>query len=230
MANRREGDEPATGFGWISGLANLALDLVPGGKFVQRTIAALERQVLEELRARLDRLDRADSALPADDDPAAILTELLDRSTEQSHEEARRAAFVAILRQLVPDEARILSALSDGSGHPVIHVSSASALGSREVVLGNVTSIGQAAGVQLREMTAHYVSRLRELGLVEVAPEDPALAVKYEILESNTEVRDAIAHIERRQRMTKARIVRQTLRATALGRELWAACRSVDAR
>jgi hypothetical protein len=235
VANR--GDEPAAPFGtaWLFGLANLAFDLLPGAKIVQRRLAAIERQILRELRDRLDRIDtgrRAPSPDPAvetgaaTETPAAMLADLLDRSTEQSPEEARRCAFVAILRQLVPDEARILAALSDGGGHPIIHVSGGSTLGaSQRPVLSNVSSIGQAAGVQLREMTAHYVSHLHELGLVELAAEDPALAVKYEILESNTEVREAIAKVERRQRLMKARIVRRTLRSTVLGRELWAACR-----
>src|SRR5207302_6853868 len=132
------GDEPAAPFGaaWLFGLANLAFDLVPGAKIVQRRLEAIERQVLRELRARLDRVDRrgepsSDPAVETTaptETPAAMLADLLDRSTEQTPEEARRCAFVAILRQLVPDEARILAALSDGGGHPILHVSAASTL------------------------------------------------------------------------------------------------------
>jgi hypothetical protein len=78
--------------------------------------------------------------------------------------------------------------------------------------------------VQLREMTPHYLAHLLELGLVELTPEDPEQKLKYEILESATAVREAIAKIEGGAKMTRARIVRRTVRLTALGHDLWAAC------
>jgi len=156
-----------------------------------------------------------------------MLAELLARSIGQTPEDARRDAFVTILRQLVPDEARIVAALSDGGGHPVIHVTAGSTLGSStRRVLSNVSPVGQAAGVQLREMTPHYLSHLLELGLVELFPEDPKQALKYEILESATAVRAAVTKIEAGSKMTRARIVRRTVRLTALGHDLWAACHS----
>jgi hypothetical protein len=154
-----------------------------------------------------------------------MLGALLARSVDQTPEDARRDAFVTLLRQLVPDEARIVAALSDGGGHPVIHVTAGSTLGSstrRE--LSNLSPVGQAAGVQLREMTPHYLAHLLELGLVELTPEDPEQKLKYEILESATAVREAIAKIEGGAKMTRARIVRRTVRLTALGHDLWATC------
>ena len=65
------------------------------------------RSVSEEMRQGIGRHGAAVES------PASILAELLDRSTEQSPEEARRCAFVAILRQMVPDEARMRNAIRE---------------------------------------------------------------------------------------------------------------------
>jgi hypothetical protein len=241
-ANREREPTPAGPAGWLLDIVDLAVGLVPGGRVAQRLLGTFERAVLRELKNRLERLDReasdsagasADGAAPPAEpreestSPAAILAGLLDRSLEETPEQARAHTFVTLLRQLVPDEARIVAALSDGHGEPVVHLTAASTLrASTRRVLTNVSSVGQTAGVQLREMTAYYVSHLAELGLVELAPEDPSLTVKYEILESSTQVREAADKIERGERLTKARIVRRTVRLTELGRDLWNACQA----
>ncbi len=241
MAGNRE-QGPATPVGWIFGLVDAVIGLVPGGRTVQRTLESVERLLLGELKSRLDRLGpaasetngaRGDASVAAEargssrETPSSLLAALLERSNEDSAEDAREHAFLAILRRLSPDEARILGALSDGAGHAVVHLTAASTLrASTRRVLSNVSSIGQTAGVQLRDMTPRYVAHLLELALVELAPEDPELQVKYEILESSTEIREAGEKIEREERMTRARTVRRTIRLTPLGRDLWAACNS----
>lgn len=244
MAKRGREPEPATPADWVLGLVNAAVDLVPGARLLRRGFEAVERHLLRGLKLRLEQLEPAKAEAPETNGeasraphtppnvpatPAALLAALLDRSVDQSPEQARGDAFVAILRQLVPDETRILAALSDGGAHPVVHVTAGSALGSSTRILSNVSSVGQAAGIQLREMTPHYIAHLRQLALVELGAEDPGLALKYEILESHTQIREAIAKTERRGRMTRARIVRRTIRLTPLGRDLWAACQADEA-
>ena len=234
MANREREPVPGTPADWLFDVLSAAVDLIPGVRLLRR---GFERRLLRDLEEHLGAANaqagepesRSASASTESADvaatPSAILSELLERSMEQTPEEAREHAFVTILRQLVPDEARILGALSDGGSHPVLHVTAASTLGaSTRRLLSNVSSIGQAAGVQLREMTPHYISHLVELGLVELAPENPELALKYEILESNTQVREALAQVGRREKLSRARIVRRTVRLTELGRKLWVAC------
>jgi len=223
---------------WLLDLASASLDLVPGVKQIRRFLEAVERRALHELKQRLESLaavdaDRRPPAPPAEatatENPSDLLGALLERSLDQTPDDARRDAFVTLLRQLVPDEARIFAALSDGGGHPVIHVTAASTLGSAtRRVRSNLSPIGQAAGVQLREMTPHYLSHLLELGLVELTPEDPEQRLKYEILESGSAVREAVAEIEAASKMTRARIVRRTVRLTRLGHDLWAACQPRD--
>ena len=77
--------------------------------------------------------------------------------------------------------------------------------------------------MQLVELTPVYIQRLRDLGLVETGPEDPALKVKYEILESDGEVRRLLEQI--RKKGQRDQILRRTLKLSDLGRSLWAACR-----
>jgi hypothetical protein len=84
--------------------------------------------------------------------------------------------------------------------------------------------VGRAAEVQLPEATTAYVTHLRALGLVEEGPADDALAARYDILLGDPEVRGAEVKARDGGRLG-ARTVRRTVRLSALGRELWAACR-----
>lgn len=163
----------------------------------------------------------------ADSEPrpwaARMLAELLDRSIDQTRTEARRALHERVLRQLVPDEARILAALSDGSAHPVIDVVVRNPVGTvRQRLVENVSSVGREAGVALPGQAHWYVTHLRNLGLVERGPEDPALADRYEILATEEVVRRAQAN--HRGRGAAAKVTRGTVRLSALGWELWREC------
>jgi hypothetical protein len=102
-----------------------------------------------------------------------------------------------------------------------VHIQS-KANGGR-TVLANASTVGRAAGVQLPEATAAYVTHLRVLGLVEEGPADDALAVRYDILLGDPEVRGAEEQARGEGRLG-ARTVRRTVRLSALGRELWDAC------
>ena len=154
---------------------------------------------------------------------AQMLSELLDRSVEQTKTEARRALYERVLRQLVPDEARILAALSDGSAYPVIDVVLRNAVGGvRRRLVENVSSVGREAGVALPGQVHWYVTHLRNLGLVDIGPEDPALADRYEILATEEVVRRA--EDSRAGRGAAVKTVRGTVRLSALGWELWREC------
>ncbi len=220
-------------------LANRVLKRMPGGGFVQEQLEKIEHRVLSELKQRMDKVERSATvsvlAFSVQADPAQsrrrgphapgeLLRELLDISADQTRDEAEQAYYIAVLKRLLPDEARILSALSDSSGYPLIHIMAGPRLGTgSHPVLRHLSNVGRLAGVQLVELTPVYIQRLRDLGLVETGPEDPALKVKYEILESDGEVRRLIESINKKgQRDT---ILRRTLKLSELGRSLWTACR-----
>lgn len=163
-------------------------------------------------------------ARPATAETAAtLLRALLEKSMDQSREDTREALFDRLVRALLPDEARILAALSDGTTYPLVHVEAGPRLGSaNRRVLANLSSVGKSAGVACPEMTPVYVSRLMSLGLADTGPEDEAHEVKYEILATDEVVRQAIERI--RKEKQKETVLRRVLVISDLGRTLWAAC------
>jgi hypothetical protein len=142
---------------------------------------------------------------------------------EQTAEEAHRALFLAVLGALVPDEARILSALSDGTPYALLHIDAGPRLGSpTRRVLANLSNVGKASGVVCPELTPVYVGRLCHLGLAESGGEDESFEVKYDILAAEEVARAAVERIRKvdRQRET---LLRRTLLISPLGAALWAA-------
>lgn len=150
---------------------------------------------------------------------------LLDRAIEQSSRSSRQELFHKILDQMVPDEARIVSALSDGSASPLLNVYARTRAGLvGEVVLENMSLIGKTANLALPHLTPMYVSHLLSLGLVESGPEDTSMKDEYEILAADTAVLQAIKDASRGP--IPAPVERYTLRLSGLGLELWAATSS----
>jgi Abortive infection alpha len=156
---------------------------------------------------------------------AQTLQQLLEVSTEQTLDQAKNTFFARIVRELVPDEARILSALADGSVYPLIHIAAGPPIGqATRRVLENVSNIGKASGVRWAIRTPVYVTHLRRLGLVETGSEDESLSDKYEILKTYPETREAEESIRKGGGRLSVRHIRRTLRITDLGRELWTEC------
>jgi hypothetical protein len=218
---------------YVRGLLGV-LEHLPGVALARGLFGAIERDLLQTLKKRLEQIDGPPRAAPARARPAApartpgaLLSELLARSTDQTFEESQRSYFLRILEDIVPDEARILSALSDGTRYPLIDVGHGTRLGgTTERVLRNASSVGKAAGVTWPGAVPRYLSHLRELGLVETEPEDSALGEKYEIVETESAVREAIARVRAMGRAP--RVLRRTLRISELGRALWAACEASE--
>lgn len=217
---------------------------IPGAAAVEAELHRLERVALAELRRRLDGVDPlgavepppAGEGLPA---PAATpppttrteplratMAELLLRSMEQTAQRAREYLYLALLRLLVPDEARILAALADGSAYPVVHVDCRTGVAGTERLLSNASTVGRAAGAADLAAVPRYLGRLLHLGLVELGDVDPDLSVAYDILLTDGSVRTAEEAARTRGR---PRIVRRTVVLSPLGRELWDACHPREA-
>jgi hypothetical protein len=149
----------------------------------------------------------------------AAMAELLNQSIGFDKDRARDYLYAVILRQLTPDEARILSALADGAPFPAIDVTERSALGGAgRVVLGNASTVGKSAGVSLLDHVPSYVTRLIGLGLADLGEEAAGLDIQYEILMTDETVRAAEASVKR------ARFVRRTVHISRLGIHFWRAC------
>lgn len=145
---------------------------------------------------------------------------LLSRALEQSTASGQDELFHHILDQIVPDEARIISALSDGSSSPLVSVHALTRAGLLgEALIDNASLVGRTANVALPRLTPTYVGHLLALGLAEVGPEDDDLKDEYQILLADTDVLKAIRAGSRGP--VPARVERRTLRLSALGHALW---------
>lgn len=219
-----------------------ALDLA------QKGLSEAERVALSTLRRRMD----AASDEPACSTPAApvrreapaasgggapaapattaaeVMAQLLETAQEHTQQEAQQALWLRIAQQLVPDEARILAALSDGHESALLHLAAGPLLGrATQRWLENLSPVGRESGVQLPAMTAQYVDHLRGLGLLESGPESSALSLKYQLLEADGAVRTLCTEIEKQGMRPK--FVRATLRISETGRAFWAACETQPA-
>ncbi|MDV6014437.1 DUF4393 domain-containing protein [Haloechinothrix sp. LS1_15] len=149
----------------------------------------------------------------------AAMAELLERSISYGPEQAREYCYAIVLRQLAPDEARMLSALSDGSPFPVVHIAERSGVGGTgRYLLRNASSLGKAAGVTLPDEVPHYISRLCALDLAELTEESVSLQTQYEILLAEEQVRVA------QEAAKRPKVMRNTLRISTFGTRFWQAC------
>jgi hypothetical protein len=67
-----------------------------------------------------------------------------------------------------------------------------------------------------------YLTRLYRMGVVDIGDEDPALAEQYDILLTDSLVRDA-EDLARKARKGAAKIVRHTVMISDLGARFWLA-------
>lgn len=182
-----------------------------------------ETQALALLRGLAEPPPAAPAALEAK--PTSLdekMRNLLDRALDQSTGDGRSELYHRLIDQLVPDEARILSALSDGSSAPLVSVRARTVSGGPGVVvLANASLVGRTANLALPHMTPSYVTHLLSLGLLERGPEDPAMKQDYEILLAESYVLQAIKTASRGP--VPARVEKRTVQITELGRNLWAA-------
>jgi Abortive infection alpha len=223
---------------------------LPGGETAERELFRLEQVVVDELKRRLEppattpgfawrplgrgAVDPAESAggelvtlvrpMNGHAQPLrAGMAELLSRSASTSAVESAGYLYSTILRQLVPDEARILAALADGEPRPVVDVAVRNRVGgAQRVILANASTIGRAAGVSAPELTPNYLTRLHRLGLAELGEEAPELAEQYDILLTDATVRAAEAQV--RAQHKSVRHLRRSVRISALGSRFWAEC------
>ena len=211
---------------------------LPGAQTLEREAQRLQRVAVTEVRRRLDLPDEHLGTASAEERRAVLLvqnsstdeaplrtamSELLERSVETDRRASREYLFGTIISQLVPDEARVLAALSDGHSAATLDVViRIGARGRTRTELANASSIGRAAGLSSPENTPTYLSRLIGFGLLQTGPEDSSLTTDYEVLATDRGVQTARASAEARKQGS-VRLVRGTVSLSPLGGEFWAA-------
>jgi hypothetical protein len=211
---------------------------LPGGAALQREVQRIQDAALHEVRRMLDIPDGVAHAATGEEARVMMLvgnstgpeplrdamSELLERSVESTRATSREYLYGNIVSQLVPDEARILAALSDGSPYATVDVV-ARQLGrnNTRTVLTNASTIGRSAGVSIVDNVPTYLTRLHSFGLIEFGSPDESIAMQFDILAADSVVQAATAAIEAKHQGTP-KMVRKTLTMSAFGREFWAAC------
>jgi hypothetical protein len=211
---------------------------LPGGQALQREVQRLQDAALTEVRRILDVPEAPPESGVSSEEQRAIMliqnsngrdplrsamNELLERSVEPDRSASRDYLYGNIISQLVPDEARILAALSDGSLYAAGDVV-AKQLGrsNPRVIVANVSTVGRSAGVVSPDNVPTYLTRLHGFNVVEFSPPDDSIAVQYDILATDSTVQAAEATIEARK-LGSPRLIRKTLSISPFGREFWSA-------
>ena len=219
--------------------ARYAVTHSPGSHYLAQQAQAVEDVVLNRIRERLQpngyvSSGRHDMSLPAPAKRNAShsgqqglhqrIDELMERSVNQTVDSATDDLFHHVIDQLVADEVRILTALSDYSKAPISHLEACGRLiGPRNRLIGYLNRIGNECGVMLADYTPYYLHHLVTLGLLSIGPEDREQVSKYEAMENGTDARETSEIITNEMKL-QPRFVRQTVRLSEFGVKFWQHC------
>jgi hypothetical protein len=140
---------------------------------------------------------------------------LLEESADVNYEQGSHPAYERMLSELAPDEARILRLIYTEGPQPAVDVRAGMAFvpGSRLVAQG-FSMIGAEAGCRFVDQVPAYLSNLHRLGLIWFSREAVTDRERYQVLEVQPEVMEALKEAGR-----LSHIVRRSIRMTPLGED-----------
>jgi hypothetical protein len=149
--------------------------------------------------------------------------ELLRLSADINYEEDSHPAYARILDVMAPDEARILRLLMQNGAQPSVDVRSGGPLGvgvvATELVAPGLNMIGAEAGCRHLDRVPAYLNNLYRLGLIWFSREQVGDHLRYQVLEAQPEVVEALGEAGR-----GARTVRRSIHLTPFGTDFCALC------
>lgn len=150
-------------------------------------------------------------------------TDLLERSTRVD-DDAGLPAFLEVVAQLTPDEARLLRWLSDRGPAPVVDLEAVSLIGrGTRRVLTRQTIVADRAGCAAPENVDVYLANLERLGIVEVTDEVLDDHPDHQLVEGTEAYRDHVRRY-REDRLWRPRARYRSLRLTRFGAPFLAVC------
>jgi hypothetical protein len=184
------------------------------------------QETTAELRAYLRELigvEEGSRSRPTGSDSSAEALrnrgeELLRRSADVNVEVDSHPAYMRILDALAPDEARILRFLAREGEQPSVDVRAGLPFASALVAQGR-TMIAEEAGCRHADRVYSYLNNLNRLGLVWFSREALRDARRYQVLEAQSEVTEALEKGGR-----TARTVRRSIVLTPFGEDFCAIC------
>jgi Abortive infection alpha len=145
--------------------------------------------------------------------------ELLRRSADTDYEEAAHPAYERILGSLAPDEGRILRFLALEGPQPAVDVRAAKSLApGTDLVAPGLSMIGENAGCRYLDRVHQYLNNLERLGLIWFSRESLEDPLRYQVLEAQPEVLDALRSYRR------SKTVRRSIHLTPFGEDFCEVC------
>jgi hypothetical protein len=139
--------------------------------------------------------------------------ELLARSADVHFDEDMHPAYERILGEISPDEGRILGLLAAGA-QPAVDVRTARPLGiGSELIEPGLSMIGAEAGCRHVDRVPAYLNNLFRLGLVWFSREPLKDPLRYQVLEAQPDVLEAM------KRAGRASTVRRSIELTPFGKD-----------
>jgi hypothetical protein len=152
--------------------------------------------------------------------------DLLRRSAELEDDEEEEAhpAYARILNELAPDEARVLRLLVIEGPQPAVDVRTSGPIGMLrdELVAPGLNMIGMEAGLRRPERIKRYLDNIYRLGLIWFSREELADQARYQVLEAQPDVTEAMAEVRR------TRTVRRSIELTPFGEDFCRTCLPLD--
>lgn len=153
-----------------------------------------------------------------------LYTNLLATSMDSDTAETAHPAFVEIIKQLNPDEAKILSFIDPDACYPIIKIK-AKALdaSSYGIILGDFSILPYEANCANTDLGPCYIENLARLGLLELSYTTYVVRPNaYEPLTSHSDITSVLEGI--RQAGSNPEIMQGSISVTHLGRQFYDAC------
>jgi hypothetical protein len=140
--------------------------------------------------------------------------DLLRQSADVRIDVSGHPAYVRILEELAPDEARILRLLTLEGPQPAVDVRALQLLGlGSQLIAEGLNMIGPQAGVRHPERVPAYLNNLNRLGLIWFSKEPLEDSIVYQVLEAQPDVLRAIKGASR------TKTVQRSIGLTPFGRD-----------
>jgi hypothetical protein len=147
-------------------------------------------------------------------------TDLMRRSNDVHVVEDTHPAYARILSEITPDEARVLRFLYVDGPQPSIDIRTFRPFGiGSELVADGLNMIAEHAGCRNVDRIHPYLTNLSRLGLIEFSKEQVSNPQRYQVVEAQPKVTEAM---KRAGRMPKA--VHRSIFLSEFGKEFCRAC------
>lgn len=202
---------------------------VPPTEVVDRRLEAVRRTVVHALGLPdpqpivghvVSRTDHDPSAQQLRDQGDALLREIGDPSKRPHNE---HPAFSRILRELMPDEARIIRFMALAGPQPAIDVRTRTPLGvGSELIATGINLIAEMSGCTYPDHNPEYLANLTRLGMILFSAEQVDDPRRYSFIEAQPVATAAMAKAKR------VVTVYRSVRITEFGLQFANACFTLD--